>query len=92
MSRHDGDTFRAIYSVRFEAAVYVPHAFQEKARRGIATPKKKLDLVWRRLRAEQHHRDRMAGARTMDTTAERGSGNVFADLDLPDAEAHLSGG
>ena len=24
-----------------------------------------------------------------DPTVERGSGNVFADLDLPDADAHL---
>ena len=57
VSRHDGDTFRAIYTVRFETAVYVLHAFQEKAKRGIATPKRELDLVRRRLRvAEQHWR------------------------------------
>ena len=44
--------------VRFEAAVYVLHAFQKKARRGIATPKRELDLVRRRLRAaEQHYRE-----------------------------------
>ena len=58
VSRHDGDTFRAVYTVRFEAAVYVLHAFQKKARRGIATPKRELDLVRRRLRAaEQHYRE-----------------------------------
>ena len=28
VSRHDGDTFRAVYTVRFETAVYVLHAFQ----------------------------------------------------------------
>ena len=62
VSRHDGDTFRAIYTVRFETAVYVLHAFQKKARRGIATPKKELDLVRRRLRtAEQHDRDTHGG-------------------------------
>ena len=26
---------------------------------------------------------------TSDSTVERGSGNVFADLDVPDADAHL---
>ena len=58
VARHDGDTFRAVYTVRFEAAVYVLHAFQKKARRGIATPKKELDLVRRRLKAaERHYRD-----------------------------------
>ena len=58
VARHDGDTFRAVYTVRFETAVYVLHAFQKKARRGVATPKKELDLVGRRLRAaEDHDRD-----------------------------------
>ncbi len=32
MSRHDGATFRAVYTVRFETAVQVPpRAFQKKA-------------------------------------------------------------
>jgi len=58
VSRHDGGTFRAVYTVRFETAVYVLHAFQKKARRGIATPNKELDTVRRRLRAaERHYRD-----------------------------------
>ena len=56
--RHDGDTYRLVYAIRFQTAVYALHAFQKKARRGIATPKKDLDLVRRRLRAaERHHRD-----------------------------------
>ena len=62
VARHDGDTFRAVYAVRFETAVYVLHAFQKKARRGIATPKQELDLVRRRLRvAEQHYRNTHGG-------------------------------
>ena len=49
ITRHDGDTFRAVYfravyTVRFETAVHVLHAFQKKAGRGIATPKQALDL------------------------------------------------
>ena len=55
VSRHDGDTFRAVYLVRFETAVYVLHAFQNKARQGIATPKKELDTVRRCLRAAERH-------------------------------------
>ena len=46
----DGDTFRAVYTVRFARAVYVLHAFQKKSRRGIATPKNELSLVRQRLR------------------------------------------
>ena len=62
VARHDGDTFRAVYTVRFETAVYVLHAFQKKARRGIATPKRELDLVRQRLRAaERHYRDTHRG-------------------------------
>ena len=58
VSRFDGDTFRAVYTVRFEAAVYVLHAFQKKAKRGAETPKHELDLVRRRLRvAEQHYQN-----------------------------------
>lgn len=42
VSRHDGDTYRAVYTVRFRAAVYVLHAFQKKAERGIETPKQDI--------------------------------------------------
>ena len=55
MARHDGDTFRAVYTVRFETAVYVLHAFRQKAKRGAATPKRELDLVRRRLRVASQH-------------------------------------
>ena len=62
VSRHHGEAFRAVYTVRFEAAVYVLHAFQKKARRGIATPRPELDLVRRRLAAaERHYRDTQRG-------------------------------
>lgn len=62
VARHDGDTFRAVYMVRFETAIYVLHAFQKKAKRGIATPKQELDLVRRRLAAaERHYRDTHRG-------------------------------
>jgi phage-related protein len=58
---HDGDTFRAVYTVRFADAVYVLHAFQKKAKSGIATPAKDLETIRTRLKAaEDHHR----GART----------------------------
>jgi phage-related protein len=52
----DGDTFRAVYTVRFTEAIYVLHAFQKKSRRGIATPKTELDLIDQRLnRAREDH-------------------------------------
>ena len=58
ISRQDGDTYRTVYTVRFKAAIYVLHAFQKKAKRGIATPKQDIDLVKHRLKAaEQHYAD-----------------------------------
>src|SRR5580658_7129214 len=44
-----GDTFRAVYTVRFPKAVYVLHVFQKKSKRGIATPKHEMELVKKRL-------------------------------------------
>lgn len=54
---HDGDTFRAVYTVRFGDSVYVLHAFQKKSKSGIATPAKEMETVRERLKlAEAHHR------------------------------------
>src|SRR5262249_24486367 len=58
---HQGDTYRAVYTVIFSNLVYVLHAFQKKSKKGIATPKSDLDLINRRLQvAEQHHKTRQA--------------------------------
>ncbi|PZD73104.1 hypothetical protein C1752_02912 [Acaryochloris thomasi RCC1774] len=52
----DGDTYRAIYTVKFAGLVYVLHAFQKKSKRGIATPKQDIDLIKARLqRAREHY-------------------------------------
>ena len=51
-----GDTYRAVYTVRFAAAIYVLHAFQKKSKSGIATTKHDIDLIQQRLKraAELH--------------------------------------
>jgi phage-related protein len=46
----DGDTYRAVYTVRFPGAVYVLHAFQKKSKGGIATPKAESNLIELRLK------------------------------------------
>jgi phage-related protein len=46
----DGDTFRAVYTVRFGRAVYVLHVFQKKSMRGIATPTAELERIAQRLK------------------------------------------
>jgi phage-related protein len=55
----DGDTYRAVYTVRFAGVVYALHAFQKKAKTGIATPQHEIVLIKSRLRdAEMHYRTR----------------------------------
>ncbi len=52
----DGDTYRAVYTVKFEGIIYVLHAFQKKSKRGIATPKQDIALIEARLkRAKQYY-------------------------------------
>src|SRR5690349_20535319 len=54
IERHDGNTYRAVYTVRFRQVVYVLHAFQKKSPRGIKTAKIDIDLIERRLKLAQH--------------------------------------
>jgi phage-related protein len=55
---HQGDTYRAVYTVKFEGYVYVLHCFQKKSKKGIATPKPDMDKIRARLKdAELLHLD-----------------------------------
>ena len=55
----DGNTYRAVYTVRFTGLIYVLHAFQKKSKKGIATPKQTIELIKSRLRdAEEDYRVR----------------------------------
>ena len=45
-----GGTYRAVYTVRFEEAVFVLHCFQKKSKSGIATPKEDLNIIRARLK------------------------------------------
>ena len=59
---HDGNAYRAVYTVKFAEAVYVLHAFQKKSKKGIATSKMDVELVRRRLAlAEQDYTERYIG-------------------------------
>jgi len=51
----DGDTYRAVYAVRFRHAVYMLHAFQKKPKHGKKTPKRDVDLIEHRLKAAEEH-------------------------------------
>jgi phage-related protein len=60
---HHGDTFRAVYTVKFAGAVYVLHVFQKKSKKGIKTPTAEMEVIRRRLKAaEEHYEERRAEA------------------------------
>jgi phage-related protein len=59
VENYDGDTYRAVYTVKLAGVVYVLHCFQKKSKKGIATPKPTIDLIHQRLRAaEAMHKKR----------------------------------
>jgi predicted XRE-type DNA-binding protein len=83
---HRGDTYRAIYAVKFEQAIYVLHAFQKKSPKGIKTSLLDVEMVSRRLKlAREDTRRDMANGKNGDAVV-ASSGNVFADLGLRDAD------
>jgi phage-related protein/predicted XRE-type DNA-binding protein len=92
----DGNTWRTVYTVRLRDYVYVLHAFQKKSKSGIATPKAKIDLIHQRLAAAAPLQGK--AELTMPTTRKtikvdevlEGSGNVFADLGLQNADQELT--
>jgi phage-related protein len=56
---HRGDTFRAVYTLRYAGRVYVLHAFQKKSKTGRETPRRDIELIKQRLReVEQIARER----------------------------------
>jgi phage-related protein len=50
VENHDGDTYRALYTVRFDGAVYVLHAFQKRSPSGSRTAALDVALIRERLK------------------------------------------
>ena len=58
---HVGDTFRAVYTVKFATAIYVLHAFQKKSKSGIKTSGQDLKMIqWRLKAAEADYKVQLA--------------------------------
>jgi phage-related protein len=53
ISDFDGNTFRAVYAVKFKGVIYVLHAFQKKSKKGIRTPQAEIDKIKLRLKQAQ---------------------------------------
>lgn len=59
VASHHGNAWRAIYTVRFQDAIYVLHVFQKKSTKGIATPTREIELIKQRLaEAERDYKER----------------------------------
>ena len=56
-----GNTYRAVYTVRFSTAVFVLHVFQKKAKQGIATPRQDMELITERLKVVEQMAKELAG-------------------------------
>ena len=50
-----GNTYRAVYTVRYAGAVYVLHAFQKKSKQGIKTAHYDMVLIRKRLKVAKEH-------------------------------------
>ena len=84
VSDFDGNSFRAVYTVRIKGVVCVLHAFQKKSKKGISTPKTEIDKIKRRFKEAELGGERMK----KKVRVTRSSGNVFADIGLPNAAEH----
>jgi len=60
----DGDTYRAVYTVRFREVIYVLHAFQKKSPKGIKTARGDVELISRRLKIAQEDYEARYGKET----------------------------
>jgi phage-related protein len=61
---HREDTYRAVYTVKFENAAYVLHAFQKKSPKGIKTAQTDVELVSRRFKVASEDYEARYGKRT----------------------------
>jgi len=61
VSDYRGDTFRAVYTVRYAARVFVLHAFQKKSSRGRRTSRTDIELIQQRLREAEEIAGEMKG-------------------------------
>jgi phage-related protein len=48
-----GGTYRAVYTIRFQEAVFVLHCFQKKSKSEIETPRVDMEIIRLRLKAAE---------------------------------------
>ena len=58
---HDGNAYRAAYTIRLGEFVYVLHVFQKKSKKGSKTPAGVMELIRKRLRIAEEHYEQWKG-------------------------------
>ena len=59
VASHQGNAWRAVYTVKIKDAIYVLHVFQKESTKGISTTAREIELIRKRLGdAEREHRGR----------------------------------
>ena len=61
---HRGDTYRAVYTIKFDRAIYVLHTFQKKSPKGRKTPQSDVELISRRLKMAREDYEARYGKRS----------------------------
>lgn len=84
---HEGNAYRAVYTVRYADAVYVLHAFQEKIKEGHYNAQSRNQLD--RKTHERSGQGKGRAIMTKTSAAKDAMRNVWLQLGLPDAEEHF---
>lgn len=98
VENYDGDTYRAVYTVKFAGMVYVLDVFQKKSKQGSRTAKARyrahqVAAEISRTRLCETETARKDSLITLDgqsnvMTHRKTTSNVFKDIGLPNAEEH----
>lgn len=60
---YEGDTYRAVYTVKLDGILYVLHAFKKKSKSGIATPRHEIETIRVRYAAAVQAHQKLLGKR-----------------------------
>ena len=86
--RYSSDADRVVLAVQIGRRIYILHAFQKKSKKGVETSKRDVDLIRKRYTEAQELAHEYENAKTIEF--EKGSGSVYADLGLKDADQLLA--
>ena len=61
---YEGDTYRAVYTLKLDGVLYVLHAFKKKSKSGIATPRHDIETIRVRYAAAVQAHEQMVSRRS----------------------------